>query len=155
MMNRRFLARDLTKVERVRSSALEREQLFRRRSAASASSAVAIDVLAEEGESLRRSTAQVDDIMESGRTIIGSLATQRERLKATHRNALSMINTLGVSNSVMRLIQSREKHDRYIVFAGMALTLLVFYACVRYASSGSSAHRGSVETLHPMGPPPS
>jgi len=92
-MNRRFLARDLTKVERVRSSALEREQLFRRRSAASASSAVAIDVLAEEGESLRRSTAQVDDIMESGRTIIGSLATQRERLKATHRNALSMINT--------------------------------------------------------------
>jgi len=127
---RNFLAKDLQKYLSARSTALERDRLFHRRSGAST---VSIDVLAEEGDSLKRSTSQIDELMETGSASLGSLRLQRERLKATHRNALSMIHTLGLSNSVMRMIQSREKNDRYIVYAGMAICLIVFYFSVRFA----------------------
>ena len=89
----------------------------------------------EEGSSLARSGNEVDELMESGRATIDSLRSQRERLKNTHRNALSMINTLGLSSSVMRLIQSREKNDRIILIAGMIVVLGVLYLCVTYARS--------------------
>lgn len=122
-----YMGSDLRRFERARATALQREQLFHRRTAAATT---AVEDLTAEGESLRRSEAQVDDLLESGQHTLSSLAVQRERLKATHRNALSMINTLGLSNSVMRMIQSRQKNDRYIVFGGMALCLLVLSACV-------------------------
>lgn len=130
-----FLAADLKRFQRARDTAYQREQLFHRRSAASTS---AIDDLTAEGESLQRSSAQVDDLMESGRATMSSLAMQRERLKASHRSALSMINTLGLSNSVMRMIQSRQKNDRYIVFGGIALCLLVLFLCIYFRSPASS-----------------
>lgn len=122
-----FLKNDLRRFEMARQTAYQRDQLFHRRSVASTN---AIQDLTAEGDSLKRSGSQLDELMESGRATMSSLAMQRERLKATHRNALSMINTLGLSNSVMRMIQSRQKNDRYIVYAGMFLCLLVFGVCV-------------------------
>lgn len=122
-----FLKNDLRRFEMARQTAYQRDQLFHRRSVASTD---AVQDLTAEGDSLKRSGSQLDELMESGRATMSSLAMQRERLKATHRNALSMINTLGLSNSVMRMIQSRQKNDRYIVYAGMFLCLLVFGVCV-------------------------
>mmetsp|Transcript_24204 Transcript_24204/g.75695 ORF Transcript_24204/g.75695 Transcript_24204/m.75695 type:complete len:203 (+) Transcript_24204:57-665(+) len=126
-----FLAADLRRFQQARQTAMHREQLFHRRYVASST---AIDDLMAEGDSLKRSSAQVDELMEDGRAAMASLGEQRERLKATHRNVLSMINTLGLSNSVMRMIQSRQKNDRYIVFGGMALCLLILFACIYFAS---------------------
>ena len=129
---RNFLQRDLQRYANAKTTALERERLFHRRTT---QSSTAIDDLTAEGDSLKRSTNQVDELMETGRASMSSLQMQKERLKATHRNALSMIHTLGLSTNVMRMIQSREKNDRYIVFAGMAISLIFFYLCVRFAAS--------------------
>ena len=128
-----FLANDLRRVTQFHTHARERDQLFHRRGGAAPNAS--IDDLMEEGSSLARSNNQVDELMESGRATIGSLRSQRERLKNTHRNALSMINTLGLSNSAMRLIQSREKNDRIILGVGMVLVLGFLYLCLRYAKS--------------------
>ncbi|KAJ1462596.1 soluble NSF attachment protein receptor [Pelagophyceae sp. CCMP2097] len=125
-----FLEADLRGYQKAQSHARERDQLLHRRHASAAN-----DNLEEEGSSLHRSGAQVDELMESGNATIKSLAQQRERLKATHRNMLSMINTLGISNSVMKLISSREKNDRYIFFAGVTITLVVLYLCIRFSRS--------------------
>ncbi|KAJ8608167.1 hypothetical protein CTAYLR_010307 [Chrysophaeum taylorii] len=130
-----FLASDFRKMQRARDTAWQRERLFHRRSVASSS---AVDDLNAEADSLAASSTQVDELMENGRANLSSLAMQRERLKATHRNALSMINTLGLSNSLMRMVHSRQKNDRYIVFGGMALCLLVLWACVKWRSAHSS-----------------
>ena len=129
-----FLANDLRRVTQFQTTARERDSRFRRRGGAAPSSSATADDLMEEGASLARSSNQMDELMETGRSTMDSLRQQRERLKNTHRNALSMINTLGLSNSAMRLITSREKNDRIILGAGMALVLFVLWACVRYRS---------------------
>jgi len=128
-----FLANDLRRVTQFHTHARERDQLFHRHGGAAPNAS--IDDLMEEGSSLARSTNQVDELMESGRATIDSLRTQRERLKNTHRNALSMINTLGLSTTAMRLIQSREKNDRIILGVGMVVVLGFLYLCLRYARS--------------------
>ena len=57
-----------------------------------------------------------------------SLVGQRERLKGAHQKALDMLNLLGISQSVMRVMQRRNITDRYIVYAAtLAFMLLINY----------------------------
>ena len=76
--------------------------------------------------------SQVDELMETGRASLDSLRAQRERLKNTHRNALDMINKLGLSDTVMRLINSRNRQDRKIVVGGFVCLFALFYLCMRW-----------------------
>jgi len=110
--------------------ARERDQLFHRRGGAAPSSAC-VDDLMEEGQSLGRSANQMDELMETGRASLDSLRQQRERLKNTHRNALTMLNKLGLSNSVMRMIESREKNDRVVLAVGCVIVLAVLWYCLK------------------------
>ena len=75
---------------------------------------------------------QVDELMETGRASLDSLRAQRERLKNTHRNALDMINKLGLSDTVMKLINSRNRQDRKIVVGGFVFLFVLFYLCMRW-----------------------
>ena len=75
---------------------------------------------------------QVDELMETGRASLDSLRAQRERLKNTHRNALDMINKLGLSDTVMRLINSRNRQDRKIAIGGFVGLFVLFYLCMRW-----------------------
>ena len=75
---------------------------------------------------------QVDELMETGRASLDSLRAQRERLKNTHRNALDMINKLGLSDTVMKLINSRNLQDRKIVVGGFVFLFVLFYLCMRW-----------------------
>ena len=76
--------------------------------------------------------SQVDELMETGRASLDSLRAQRERLKNTHRNALDMINKLGLSDTVMKLINSRDRQDRKIVVGGFVFLFVLFYLCMRW-----------------------
>ena len=64
-----------------------------------------------------------------------SLVGQRERLKGAHQKALDMLNLLGISQSVMRIMQRRNITDRYIAYGGMAATL-TFMLLVYHISRG-------------------
>jgi Golgi SNAP receptor complex protein 2 len=66
-----------------------------------------------------------------GRASLQSLAEQREKLKGAQQKALDMLNLLGVSQSVVRRMQSRNATDRYIVYGGMAATTVFIYVCWR------------------------
>mmetsp|Transcript_10961 Transcript_10961/g.33846 ORF Transcript_10961/g.33846 Transcript_10961/m.33846 type:complete len:205 (+) Transcript_10961:200-814(+) len=125
-----FLAGDLRRVTQFHAHARERDQLFHRRGGAAPSAAA--DDLMEEGNSLARSSSQMDELMETGRASLDSLRQQRERLKNTHRNALTMINKLGLSNGLMKVMQTREKNDRVLLVVAVCFVLFVLYACVRY-----------------------
>ncbi len=59
-------------------------------------------------------------------------AKLRERLKNTHRNALDMINKLGLSDTVMKLINSRNRQDRKIIIGGFVGLFVLFYLCMRW-----------------------
>ncbi len=60
---------------------------------------------------IHRSTAAVDDLEAHGANLLGSLSSQRERLKSAHKKVLDVMNTLGVSNSLIRVIERRQTMD--------------------------------------------
>ena len=125
-----FLSNDLRRVTNFHQHQRERDSLFRRRAGAAPSSAH--DDLLEAEDSYARSGNQVDELMETGRASLDSLRAQRERLKNTHRNALDMINKLGLSDTVMKLINSRNRQDRKIVIGGFVCLFVLFYLCMRW-----------------------
>lgn len=50
----------------------------------------------------------------------------------TQRKMLDVANMLGLSNTVMRLIERRATQDKLIMIGGMLLTCLVIFLVIRY-----------------------
>lgn len=106
-----------------------REQLFSGRSSAAQQASVsAMQHHITQGDSLARSNRFVDDIQNMGEQALNSLRNQRATLKNAHRKAFDMANTLGMSNSLMRLIGREDSTNAYITYACMLLTLIVVFA---------------------------
>ena len=59
--------------------------------------------------------------------MLEALGQQRSALKGIERKVLDLANTLGVSNSVMRVIERRQLVDKAIVYGGMLLTLWLLW----------------------------
>lgn len=51
-------------------------------------------------------------------------------VQSAHRKALDVLNTVGISNSVLRLIERRNRVDQWIKYAGMLLTVIFLFAFV-------------------------
>ena len=56
---------------------------------------------------------------------MGALRDQRSVLKGAHRRVLDIASSLGVSSSLMRIIERRTTGDRIIVYGGSLVVLLV------------------------------
>lgn len=87
--------------------------------------------LAENG-SLTRSAQMVGEYIAIGRESLAELGSQRERLKAIQRRVLDMLNYLGLSNSLIKSIEDRENVDKWIVYGGMVLVLLIVFIVYMY-----------------------
>ena len=66
------------------------------------------------------------------------------RYASAQRKLLDVMNTLGLSTSLMRVIERRQKLDQWLVYFGMLLTLAVIYALYswKFATVGSGADAG-------------
>lgn len=80
--------------------------------------------MAESG-SLARSSAKMNEYIAVGQDTLQELLAQKDRLKGIQRKVLDIMGYLGVSQSIMRSVERRDITDRYIVFAGMGLVLLI------------------------------
>ena len=85
--------------------------------------------LYQEGKTLDGALSSGTQTMEYLETVIGSLHDQGARLKGVQRRLLSMAHTLGLSDSVIRMINRRGFGDRMLVFGLMALTMIIFLLC--------------------------
>ena len=74
----------------------------------------------------------VDDMLQSGAGILESLRDQRMTLKGAHRRLYDIANTLGLSNTTMRLIERRAYQDKFILMGGMLFTCLIIAAIIYY-----------------------
>ncbi|KAK1310678.1 Membrin-11 [Acorus calamus] len=52
--------------------------------------------------------------------------------KRVQRKALDVLNTVGLSNSVLKLIERRHRLDKWIAYAGMVFTVVAVYAFWRW-----------------------
>jgi Golgi SNAP receptor complex protein 2 len=76
----------------------------------------------------------VDDLLLSGAGILENLRDQRMTMKGAHRRLYDIANTLGLSNTTMRLIERRAYQDQFILFGGMVFTLIVIGLIVVYCT---------------------
>jgi hypothetical protein len=84
-----------------------------------------------ENSSLSQSERMIKEYISIGQSTLSELASQRDRLKNVQRKVFDILNYLGLSNSIMRMVEGRDRTDRIIVFSGAAaITLLLF--CVWY-----------------------
>lgn len=128
------LEQHIFRVSRRNVEMRERESLLSRRNAGWDSANGAMHA-AQESESLRRSTQMVNDLNSMSTSILGDLASQRQRMKSARTKVLDIANRLGLSSSLLRVIERRDTVDAWIVFGGMVLTLLFLYACVAWFRS--------------------
>ncbi|KAL1293698.1 hypothetical protein AAHE18_19G090000 [Arachis hypogaea] len=69
------------------------------------------DEEAQAMQSVRNSRLELQNSTALVETILSSIHGQRERLKSAHRKALDMLNTLGMPNFVLRLVERCAKHS--------------------------------------------
>ncbi|OQR73073.1 Golgi SNAP receptor complex member 2-like [Tropilaelaps mercedesae] len=74
----------------------------------------------------------VDDLISHGGSILDSLREQKARLVRSQKQIFDILNQLGMSNTVMRLIEKRGSQDKYILFGGMVATCIIMILIVVY-----------------------
>uniref|UniRef100_A0A0D9VX14 Membrin n=1 Tax=Leersia perrieri TaxID=77586 RepID=A0A0D9VX14_9ORYZ len=117
--------------KRVRE-AKERAELFER---ANGESSHVLQIFDDESQALKSahsSSRMLDEAYETGVAILHKYADQRDRLKSAQRKALDVLNTVGLSNSVFKLIERRHRVDKWIAYAGMIITVVVMFVFWRW-----------------------
>ena len=62
--------------------------------------------------------------------MLGAIGDQKERLKGAQHKMLDLLNTIGVSASLLRVADRRQRQDAMLVYGGMlvtCVTLLVLW----------------------------
>uniref|UniRef100_A0A6B2EGH9 Putative golgi snap receptor complex member 2 n=1 Tax=Phlebotomus kandelakii TaxID=1109342 RepID=A0A6B2EGH9_9DIPT len=103
----------------------EREQLLNRRFTANSDMSIDIDYSVQHHNAMNNAHRGVDDMINSGSTILDNLRNQRETLKGAHKRIMDIGNTLGLSNQTMRMIERRVREDKYVLLGGMFVTLTI------------------------------
>lgn len=63
------------------------------------------------------------------------MGATRERLKTAQRKLFDVLNTLGLSESVLRIAERRQSMDKILVYGGMAFLTLMFFVLAWWAIS--------------------
>ena len=83
-----------------------------------------MDEEAQMSGSIARSKRAIEEIYEQGNNILVSMAGSRETLKRAHRRVLDVINSVGLGETLLKLIEKRQKADARILYGGMLFTLI-------------------------------
>lgn len=120
-----------------RKEAEDRELLLRTEFTTNAASresdtSIMIDQALQHQASLGRTNRYMDDVLGQGAEILRGLQDQRDVLKGARRKMLDVANTLGMSDTVIRLIERRAVGDKYILIGGMVGTLLFIFLVIHF-----------------------
>ena len=109
----------------------ERDALLTRRNGGG-EHAINIEAFAKHTQQLSDVSGQVDDHLNSAYASLHALQSQRDALKGVQKKVRDVAATLGLSNSVLRAIESRQFWDQVLLLGGMVLTLALLWFCYRY-----------------------
>ncbi|KAF2324490.1 hypothetical protein GH714_014788 [Hevea brasiliensis] len=126
------LDRYFSRNQRRMREAQERAELLGRANGESAHVLRIFDEEAQAMQSVQNSKRMLQESLSTGTAILSKYSEQRERLKNAQRKALDVLNTVGLSNSVLRLVKRRNHVDRWIKYMGMLITLAVLYFLVTW-----------------------
>jgi Golgi SNAP receptor complex protein 2 len=111
----------------------EREELLSRRfvpNSAIGDTTIQVDHHLAENDRLRGVHQGVDSLLDNAGSILSSLQEQKGILKTVQRKFLDIMSTLGLSNTVMRLIERRTAQDKWIFWGGVIVTIVIMFLVV-------------------------
>uniref|UniRef100_A0A8D8YDV1 Golgi SNAP receptor complex member 2 n=1 Tax=Cacopsylla melanoneura TaxID=428564 RepID=A0A8D8YDV1_9HEMI len=113
---------------------LEREQLLSRRFTATDSdnTTILIDHNLQHQQSLINVNNRTDELLNAGMSMLNNIREQGMSMKSTQMRIRNIANTLGLSNTTMRLIEKRVQQDKYILLGGMAVTMVIIVVVIVY-----------------------
>ena len=83
--------------------------------------------------SVSRSKQVLEEAFQTGAAILENMGATRERVKRAQRKAFDVLNTLGLSDSILRMAERRQRMDQWLVYGGMTFILLLFFALIWWA----------------------
>lgn len=83
-------------------------------------------------ESLTRVNSHLDSILGQGAEILSGLRDQGSSLKGVKKKVLDVANTLGMSTTVIRMIERRGQGDKAILIGGMLATCIFMILIIKY-----------------------
>ncbi|KAL0133750.1 hypothetical protein PUN28_001013 [Cardiocondyla obscurior] len=110
----------------------EREALLTRKFTTNDHVDIFIDHTVQHNNSLQNAVHGIDNLLHQGSSVLDNLRSQRMSLKGAHKRLVDIGNTLGLSNTTMRLIEQRAKQDGFILIAGMTFTCIVIVLVIIY-----------------------
>jgi golgi SNAP receptor complex member 2 len=120
------------RVMRQQREEAEREALLARKFTTNDHVDIFIDHTVQHNNSLHNAVHGVDDMLHQGHNVLDNLRSQRLTLKGAHKRLIDIGNTLGLSNTTMRLIEQRTKQDGFILVFGMTLTCIIILLVIVY-----------------------
>ena len=123
---RRAVERFLKVTYAAREEQRERGLLFG--GAAQRAEGVAVDSALRERSSLLASHTMMDEVAAAAEGVMGALQSQRATIKGAHKRVLDIAASLGVSNSLMKIIERRSLGDKVLVYGGSAFITLLCLA---------------------------
>lgn len=81
--------------------------------------------LCNEQRALKESSDMLDDLLGQGSRVVDQLVGQNKTLKGARKKVLDVAHSLGVSKSLVDVINRRTSGDKFLVYGGMMLTLFV------------------------------
>ena len=124
-----FIRKKLSLVERRREKLLSMK--FRTNSQSN-DTKIALDYALEHHNSLQNADQNLGQMLYTGSATLDQLKNQRGSLKGVRKRMLDIGNTLGLSSTVMRMIDKRGTQDKWIVYGEMILTCIVMFLSVKY-----------------------
>lgn len=92
---------------------------------------IMIDRALEHHNKLENTNRYMDDLLGQGSSILENLREQRWTLKGAKKKMLDVMNTLGMSNTVIRLIEKRAEGDKIILIGGIIFTCFLMWIILR------------------------
>ncbi|RNF21799.1 putative SNARE protein [Trypanosoma conorhini] len=83
--------------------------------------------LEDERKSLHHARARVRAMLDESNSVMAALRDQGGRLEGTGSKVADVLESLGVANSTILQILRRNKLDAWLVYGGIALTMLLLY----------------------------
>lgn len=89
--------------------------------------------LSRETRALDEASIALDNLNRHGESVLMGLHSQRSVLNSSRRKLMSIFDALGLSNSLLRLIERRQMMDRLLVFGGIAACSLLLWLLMRWS----------------------
>jgi len=71
-------------------------------------------------------------MIDHGENVLNNIKEQSQMLKTVKGKILNITNSLGLSNTLIRMIERRNTSDKYILYGGMIITCIIMFLTIKY-----------------------